>query len=814
MIEGSVSVYKSYLKTGYRNMLRDWKFSALNLLGLSVGLGVFISVLLIVKHELSFDQFHSKGDRIFEVIQHFTNAEGDDPEIFTSLNLSAALREEMPIVENAVTIHAAASTWATVNGNRFFEEDGIVAGPQFFQLFDFQLIHGVKEKVLAGKRSIVISEKLAKKFFGKSNGVIGEIIKLERYGSFTVTGVLEDVPSNSFIQFDFIITQDYDVFFETVAPWFPDYFNSWSGDPAATFVLLKEAKDASLFPASAQQLLEKYLKKEKVNPHYLLNLRDLHFGSDGIDGRINNYIKGDKKQVNMLAGVALLILVMACFNYINITTSRSIRRSKEVGIRKSIGAQRQQLTGQFLTESFLMVFFSFILSIVWIAYLLPYLSVITGIELVLDGPAVISVLPYILVTLVLVTILAGFYPALYLVRFSAIRVLKNMTISAKGNAVLRNSLVTAQYALVMMMLAGLFVVNKQYDYFSSKKLGFDSDALVIVEVNGGGVRTNYETIRHELTQHPDIEAVTGLTRMISGYRSSVAINAIDRENADERIPMRFYGMDEFGLSTLGLELLAGSGFTGSNSKDSSTVFLNEKAAEMVGGMDVIGQSIMLEDDEGEATLTATVSGIVKNFHYRSLHDPIGPVVIGYYLNPFEGLDDIVIKIKGNNVKETLSYIEEVHNRFDENDVMTWEFMDDMIQRSYEQEAVFQQVFTIASCLAGLIALLGIVGLLAYNVASKTKEIGIRKVFGASFIQIISLQGKSLIQFLLLASLVVFPLVWWLSTQWLDEFAFRVQISAFSFAWILGAVLLLTLILIWILNYKIARSSPARSIRYE
>lgn len=423
ILDSSFSMYKSYFKIGYRNMLRDWRFSILNLLGLSLGLGAFITMLLLVRHELSFDKFHKKGDRIFEVIQHFTNEEGDDPEIFTSLNLSKALREELSIVENAVTVHAAASTWATVDGNRFFEEDGIVAGPQFFELFDFNLIYGVREKALAGRRSIVISEALANKYFGKTD-VIGKVVELERYGTFTISGILENVPSNSFIQFDFIITQDYDVFFETVAPWFPDYFNSWSGDPAGTFVLLKNANDAALFPAYADQLLGKYLEKEDMNPHYLLNLCDLHFGLDGIDGRINNYVKGDIKQVKMIAWVALLILLMACFNYINITTSRSIRRSKEVGIRKSIGAQRQQLTGQFLTESFLMVMCSFFISMIWVAYLLPYLSSITGIQFSIDAPSVLALLPTIGLTLLLVTILAGFYPALYLVRFSVIRVLK------------------------------------------------------------------------------------------------------------------------------------------------------------------------------------------------------------------------------------------------------------------------------------------------------------------------------------------------------------------------------------------------------
>ncbi|MEQ8550034.1 MAG: ABC transporter permease [Cyclobacteriaceae bacterium] len=809
-------MFRNYIKIGYRSIKNDWKFSSLNIIGLSMGLAVFVSILLLVNHEMTFDRFHTKGDRIFQVIQHFTNPDGDDPEIWTSLNLSDALREEIPMVENAVTVHSASPTWFEIDGNRFFEEDGIVAGPQFFDLFDFQLLQGDRKFALADKsRSIVISERMSVKLFGLKDGVLGKIISIERYGDFTVSGVLANIPPNSFIQFDYIITQNYDMFFEHVAPWFPNYFNSWSGYPAGTFVLLKEPELAERFQEQANKVLERHINDEAdINPHYLINLYDLHFGLVGVDGRINEYIKGDLKQVKIIAVIAFLILLMACFNYINIATSRSIRRFKEVGVRKSIGASKGQLMKQFLIEALLVVFISFLLSCLWIFIFLPYLKIITGINLEFTLEVLVRIAPFVVATLLFVTFLAGFYPTIYLTRFSAIRILKNMTISVKGSATLRNGLVIMQYCLVLFMLSALFIVNRQYSFFSNKNLGFDTEELVIVEVNGGGVRQNFKTIKQLLLDHPQIESVTGLTRMISGYRSSVAINAIDKKDPDLIHPMRFYGMDKDGLETLGLELKSGNFFQGIKGLDSTTVFLNEQAALLYGGTEILGEPIYLQDDEGGFEFRGTVGGIIKDFHYSSLHEPIGPVIIGYLSNPFQGLDDIVIKVQDENISETMSYIEKVHNQFDENDVMTWEFLDDMVQRSYEREATFQKVFTIASIITLIISLLGVVGITAYNVVAKTKEIGIRKVFGASFSQILTLQGKSLFRFLVFASLITIPLVALLGEQWLNNYAYRVNITVWPFLLVIFFVFLLTTVIVLALNFQIAKANPVKSIRYE
>ena len=270
---------RSYIKSGRRNLIKDLNYSLLNLMGLSLGLGVFIIMIMIVNHEYSFDHFHKKGERIFEVIQEFQNTEGADPEIYTSLKLATTLREEMTMIENAVAVHSAASTWMDVDGKSFFEEDGIVAGPEFFEIFDYELKHGEPQQVLINNNSIVLDKILADKLFGHDNP-IGEVIELQRYGYFTVTGILESLPANSFMQFNFIITQDYDVYYTQVASWFPDWFKSWEGNPATTFVLLHDAEDAVDFTAQLEPILQRHLGIDGLaNPHYLINLLDLHFGS-------------------------------------------------------------------------------------------------------------------------------------------------------------------------------------------------------------------------------------------------------------------------------------------------------------------------------------------------------------------------------------------------------------------------------------------------------------------------------------------------------------------------------------------------------
>lgn len=808
----SFGLVGNYFKVGLRALVKDRQFTLVNLFGLSMGLSVFLTIILLVRNEFSFDQFHSKADRIFQVIQEFENADGNDPEIWTSYHLSNALRTDLDIVENAVTIHSASSTWTKSGNKRFFEEDGIVAGPQFFEIFDFELLKGSASEVLKNKRSIVMTESLARKYFEYENP-IGQEVNLEFYGRFTVTGVLKDLPANSYIQFNFIISQDYDVFLESVSENFRNYFYSWKGDPVATYVLLKDAEDKDRFEPKVAAMLEKYLENDAIKRHYLLGLLELHFNSKGIDGRINRYVKGDRRKVNFLMIVGSIILMMACFNYISISTARYIKRSKEVGVRKAMGAHSKQVAFQFLVESFLMVLISSILGVLLTNYLLPYFDALTGIELQLSTAVLIEMVPYFIATLLLVTFLAGFYPSFHLSRFAVVNVLKNMTISATGNHALRKSLVMIQYSIVVMILAGLVIINQQYSFINNKFLGFNTEQLLIVEINSGPVRNNYEKIKNELLNLPDVQKVTGLTRMISGYRSGTAVEVRSDSLPDMMTSAKYYGMDSDGISTLEISVVAGKAFSGIEAQDSISVLINETAASFYGGNDAIGKMLNISETGGDQ-LNARVIGIVRDFHYRSLRKSIGPVVIGHYNNPFVSLDDIVIQLSGFNTMSTLDKIEDIHNRYDTNKVMTWEFMDDMVQREYESELIFRNVFIGASIVSFFIAILGMVGLSSYNIASRRKEIAIRKILGASIVNLFYQHAREFIKFLLLASVVSIPICWWLASQWLENFEFRIDISPQIFIGVVLMVLAITALVILIVGGKSLKSNPVESIRYE
>ena len=809
----STGMFRNYFKIGIRSLIKDRKFSIINLAGLSIGLSVFLAIILLVQHELTFDEFHSKADRIYQVIQVFQNSDGDDPEIWTSSKLSEALRNDLPMVENAVSLNPTASSWAEANGKRFFEENGIMAGSQFFEIFDFELKAGEADQVLKNKRSIVLSESLAEKYFGFDNP-IGSEINLNSYGRFTITGILKEVPANSFIQFNYIITQDLDVYFSQVSPGFKRFFQSWNGAPTATYVVLDDPSSKEDFESQVPSLLKNYLGEDsEINRHHLLAMTDLHFGSHGIDGSINRYVKGDYKKVQILIGIAIIILVMACLNYINISTARYIKRTREVGVRKAMGAYNSQVTIQFMVESFLMVLLSFSTGIILVYYLIPYLNMLTGIQLGFDGSMFTVLLPYFVITVLLVTFLAGFYPAFHLSRFPAISVLKNLTVSARGNGLLRKGLVTVQYIFVVTILSALIIVNQQYTFMSNQLLGFDTEELVILEINSGEVRNNYSSMKNDLLGLSGVQDVTGLTRMISGYRSGTSVEVSELDRPEENLPMRFYGMDEDGLTTLDLELLDGDNFSGVESLDSASVLLNETAAMAYGGSSIIGKYVEVEE-VGDDKVRAKVIGIVKDFHYQSLHAEIGPIVIGYYKNPFVSLDDIVIRLSGINMISTLEEIEKIHAKYDTRDMLTWEFMDDMVQSAYEKEQIFRNIFVAASVLSFCIALLGMIGLTSYSVTAKTKEIGIRKILGASFLSILNIEARELAKYLSLSALISIPISWWMANSWLLNFEYRITISPVTFLIVVSFILIATFLVVLLVGRKVASAPPVEAIRDE
>ncbi len=808
------TMFSNYFKTGFRSLKKDLKFSLLNITGLAVGLCVFIVMLLMARHEYTFDEFHVKADRIYQVIQLYPQPDGVDHELWTSFRLSEAVKESIPEVEEALSVHSAASNWVEIGERRFFEEEGIIAGSAFFRVFDFQLLAGNRDVALKYPRSTVISEDLSKKYFWEGNP-IGQTLHHEFYGDFTVTGVFKNVPSNSYIQFEYVLSQDYDTYFQNTASWYEPWFKSWSGHPVSTFVVIDDTGSEEKVERGITQLVASELPADQANEHCLINMRDLHFEGGAISGNINRLIQGDENQLRVFMLIAFVILVMACLNYINLAIARSIRRNREVGVRKSIGARRNQIVYQFLMESSILVAIALLMAVVMAYLTLPYFQLVTGITFNLDLIFWLEITPWLIATCISVSLLAGFYPALVLSRFPAVMVLKQGMTPSAGKNMVRNVLMTIQFMLVIGMSAALLVVSQQFRFLSEKSLGFDTDQLLVVEINSGGVRQNFQVIKNELSKEASIKGITGLTRMFSGYREPVSITAHNPLSPENQIPMKFYGMDERAVEVLGLGVLQGQGFQGQRSLDSASVLINESAARLLGA-DALGSWIQLAGEEGGhgGELKARVVGIVKDFHFESLHVPIRPVVLGYYLNPFVGLDDIVFKIDGRQVSTALSAIEKVHNQFDTNDVMTWEFLDDMANRAYANEMKFRNIFSGSSVISLVLAVLGMVGLIAYSMVSRIKEFGIRKVFGATFLELLRLQGNPFMRYILFAAVMAIPVSAWLLQAWLGNFAYRIALSPWPFVAVLLVVVVITALTVLGLGRGLARLNPARSLREE
>lgn len=811
----TLSMFNNYFKVGFRNLTRDYRFSVINLIGLSVGLSIFLLMIMMIRHELSFDQFHTKANRTYQVIQEFRQSDGADPEIWTPRPLSDALMSDVSGVEQAISMQGASSNWVEVDGKRFFEEDGMIVGSNFFEIFDFPLLIGNRESALQSKRSTVISESLSQKYFGLENP-IGKTIEHEFYGPFVVTGVMKEVPGNSYLQFNFLLTPDLETYFKNVASWYEPWYKSWQGHGVSTFVVLSDANQSAEIELQMRQLISKNLETDDINKFYLLGLLDLHFGSNGIDGRINQHIKGDINKVQLFGIVATVIMLMACFNYINITTARSIKRHKEVGVRKSIGAFRAQLMMQFLVESFILVLLSLAVSLLASYYLIPVFNAIVGLNLIFSWELIQSLLPTILLVIILITLGSGFYPAIIMSRTSPLILVQKMTGRGSQGTILRNGLVTIQFGAVIIIAACLLIINEQYRYMSSKSLGLHTEEIVVVEINSAEVRNNYKTIKSQLKANPLIKEVTGITRVFSGYRSPVSVLGNQIEDIERQISMKYYGIDHEAVDVFGLELIAGEGFSGVSGLDSTSILLNEKAADQFGGHTIIGSWINLNEDQGDhgAQLKAKVIGIVKDFHFESLHQPIKPTVIGYYKSPLESLDDIIIKIDGRQMEQAMIDIEKVHNDYDTNEIMDWEFLDDMTQRAYEDEVIFRNVMTMASVISLFIALLGMIGMISYNIISRTKEFGIRKVLGATFVQLLVVQGSVFVKYILVASIISIPMAWWISSNWLAAYAFRIPMTPMPFLWIILGLSLLTGITIFYLGRSTFRQNPTNALRNE
>ncbi len=774
-------MFKNYLKITLRNFLRHKTHTVINVLGLAFGIAGCLLILLHIQDELRFDAFHQKAERIFRVVsaQHRAGQE-DFHRASAEAPLGPALVNDLPQAEAAVRffrgfrLTVKASEPGIIVRNFFFTE------PSLFQIFDFKLLKGDPQTALASPGAIVLTEASARQYFGERNP-LGLALKIEAEdfpefarNEYTVTGVLRDLPANSHLQFDLLMSTATLEGFEQTR----EMTQSWESDGVITYVSLKPGNAPADLQKQFPAFSEKYRGAEAWarNSFYLQPLKDVHFYSQHISAEVNQR-EGEIVYVYVFSALALVIALIACINYMNLATALAANRAKEIGMRKVIGAQRQQLIGQFFGESLLTTFAALLLAIGILELALPAFNTLADKKLALElsnnGPMFAGMLAILL----FIGFAAGSYPALYLSRFRPVATLKGSFASGAKHSRLRQTLVITQFALSIIMIIATLVVREQLQYARNKALGFNQERLVAIDINHDDVQTNFKTIKTEFLRNANVRSVSVSSRVPGDWKSFRQIRVAKEGAAEnETQSMFFNGIDEDFVSTYEVDLIAGRNFSQDFATDSTALLLNETAARALFGNEPLGKTLRvpLRNFEGR------VIGVVRDFHFHSMHRAIAPMVMGYMppggRHVLHGIDYFTLRLSGANLPETIEFITNVHARFDRVNPIEIGYLDQWWHDLYRADERVGKVFGVAAGLAILIACVGLFGLAAFMAEQRTKEIGVRKALGASVQSLVLLLSKDFTKLVLIAFVIAAPLAWFGMNRWLQDFAYRIDIS--------------------------------------
>lgn len=801
-------MFRNYFKIAVRNLRKNKGYTVINLLGLTIGIVCCILIMLYIYDELSFDRFHTHSERIYRIVDSETSPDQVERHYgITAAPVGPTMEEEFPDVINSARL-ITFGRHTVQNGDIKFYEEYLVGEPSLFEIFDLEFVAGDPHTALQAPETAVLSEEMARKYFGDADP-IGKTLSSDRNHELQITGVVA-LPHNSHLQFDMLIS------FATFAniEQFREYLERWDVQAFTTYVLLNEHNN---MPATQEKLPDMLATHSAASAEVdrrlaLQPLADIHFGSAHIEYD-RNAGKGEMAYIYIFGAIAMFIVLIACINYMNLATARSFNRATEVGLRKVVGAQRSQIIGQFLSESILFSLLALILAFVIVQNILPLFNSFTGKEMQLDiGQNSVLLISLVCLTL-FVGMAAGSYPAFYLSNLAVVRVLKGKLRAGSGQALLRRGLVVVQFALSIIMIVSTLVVFNQMNYVRNKRLGFNQEHLVVVDINSGAARSNFQTIKTEFARHNDVRSVSVSSRVPGEWKSLQEIEALPAGASEaEARTMIFLGVDSDFLRTFEIELLTGRNFLPDRSTDTTAVLLNETAAGMLGGESVLNKTIVLQ--QSDSRLPVRVIGIVKDFHVRSLHEKIGPVVLGHSHAPLDNIDYFTARISGNDIPKTLEHLRHVHEKFDQVTPFEYHFLDQQIARFYAEDRRVGTLFGIAAGLAIFVACLGLFGLAAFTAEQRTKEIGVRKVLGATVPQIVFLLSKEFSKLVLIALIVAAPLAFIFARNWLEEFAYQTEIGPTIFV----AAGLLALMVAWVTvsfqAVKAALANPVDSLRYE
>lgn len=763
----------------------------INLVGLTAGLTCTLLIYLWVMDELKMDQFHVKNERLFRVMEHQQYADNIMTTWSTPGILAETLKEEIPEIEHAATLTWVGSHTLSID-QKNIKSKGFHVGEDFFELFSFELMAGNASQVLADKKNIVISKSLAEQLFETSDDVVGKVIEYEHSEEFIVSGVFEGTPKNSSYQFDFVLS------FEQYKEG-NDWVLSWGSNGPGTIVTLVEGAD----PSEVSDKIADFVKGKNEESNVTLFLR--HYSDLYLNGRYENGSEagGRIEYVQLFSLIAIFILVIACINFMNLSTARASRRTKEVGIKKALGAKQWGLIAQYLSESLFITFFSMMLSLFFIWLFLPQFNEITDKEITLsiDGLMLASLFA----VLVFTGLLAGSYPALYLSGFNTVKILKGSLKGSIGELWARRGLVVFQFTLSVILIVSVIVIYQQIQFVQGKSLGYKNDNIIYFSIEGS-VEENLETFINELKGIPGVVDASSVGHNLIGRQNNTSGLEWPGKNEEDDILFENIRVNYDFIETMGMEMLDGRSFSKDYSTDTSTIILNEKAVEVMGLENPIGEIIKLWEEYDLAVI-----GVVKDFHFQSLHEKVKPAF--FIVNP-ENTWNVMARISAGNQKETLESIDDFYAEFNPGFSFDYYFLDEQFQRQYAAE---QRVATLSQYFAGfaiLISCLGLFGLAAFTAERRIKEIGIRKALGSSSANIVLLLSGDFTRLVLLAITIALPISFYFSSLWLERFAFRIELGYWLFIMAGLVAILIAWLAVGSQAIKAANVNPARCLRSE
>jgi putative ABC transport system permease protein len=793
---------KNYLKIALRNVKKHKGYSFINIAGLAVGMTCCILILLWVQDELSFDRYHKNADRIYRITYAEEIGDAFDHYAHSPFPAAPAFAAEVPGIRTYTRLWQR--TGLIKHGENNFEERNIFyVDKDFFQIFSYELIEGDPATALEDPGSIVLTQKMAQKIFG-TNNALGKTLNLNVDGDLKVTGIIKNVPRNSHFHFDYLVS------INTPQGRRAEYLDYWLVIMGWSYVLLEEDADARIVEGKLAPVVEKHTGEDAQRYgskmfYYLQPLTDIHLTSH-LEGEIEG--NGDILYVYVFSLIAVFILLIACINFMNLSTARSAKRGKEVGLRKILGAYKKRLVVQFLTESIGFAFVSMILAIYLVWFLIPAFNSLTGKEIAMAS-LLSSVAFFGLIVLVMITgIAAGSYPAFYLSSFQPIDTIRQKLQRRSGGSGLRNALVILQFAISIVLIISTLIVMKQLNFMKNQKLGFKKEQVLALYIRGQGVVQQFEAFKNELKKEPAILEAS-YSSGIPGKAETIVTTFLEGQPDNVTFTFDYIFADYDFLKTYEIDLFQGRDFSRDFSADKEGAFLiNETAQSKLGwGEETLGKKIGYSRE-----VMRPIVGIVKDFHYRSLKEVIGPLVV--FLRPGQE-PYLSIKMNTDDISQTLSHVEKTWKTFEKERNFEYFFVDESFDALYHSEEQLSRIIMFFAFIAILVACLGLFGLASYTAEQKTKEIGIRKVLGASVSSVVFQLSRNFIKWVLVANIIAWPLTYFvINNYWLSHFPFRISLSLLTFAAAGLMALCIALATVSFQSIKAALANPVDSIRYE